>query len=72
MINQCKLMFKKNIACELNFQPNAQSVIYTVIPMHYPILSSLYTTLYCHYYTLLYTVITIHYTILSSLYTTLH
>ena len=26
MINQHKLMFK-NIACELNFQPNAQSML---------------------------------------------
>ena len=29
MINQRKLMFKKNIACELNFYPNAQSLINT-------------------------------------------
>ena len=31
MINQRKLMFKKNIVCELNFQPNAKSVIYVVV-----------------------------------------
>ena len=28
MINQPKLMFKKNIAYELDFKPNTQSVIY--------------------------------------------
>ena len=28
MINQRKLMFKQNIAFELDFQPNAHSVIY--------------------------------------------
>ena len=29
MINQRKSMFKKNIASELDFQPNALNVIYT-------------------------------------------
>ena len=28
MINQRKLMFKKNITCELDFQPNAWGVMY--------------------------------------------
>ena len=31
MTNQRKIMFKKNIACELDFQPNAQRVIYNTL-----------------------------------------
>ena len=34
MISQWNLMFSKNIACELHFQPNAQSVIYLLF--HFP------------------------------------
>ena len=35
MIKQRKLMFKQSIACELDFQPNAQSVIYLVFPVFF-------------------------------------